>query len=863
MNIARIKQLGCLLVCLGSVALAALPGDLNGDGLLNVPDLVRIQAMVGGIVSPSPEADLNFDGKVDFEDARLLENALRGNPLPVFLARATVGSAGGSLEHGGFRLDVPAGVLSAPGEIVLASINRQTLEDCGVSTSADSAPLALFGLPVADGLELSFRLPATRGGENWSLLLGNYRLPRGAEHPDWHFQLLDQPEDGVSIENGRLVWRPQRMPGQPATRAGAGKAEGFIFNIERNWLGGASYTSNHFRLQPLTSTMTDDEMNRMETLLRDLECAFSAGIDMGFPENRRVEKWGSSARKIKVVIKKPAKAKFYGLIAKEDAESAWCNAPGHWSPPYLELNTGVVTSARRREIVAHEFFHYLQFYYASNTTTLWLDELSATWMEGRVSPDGENYCPKYYINPRAPINGLYRAARLTERIGAGGGITEWLGLGGDTTNFHGYSASAFAYYLSKRHDWKTNFWHTVFSHADYAAGKGMAALQAGASSMSVGGLDILYLVFMRNYLSDGVSDAPAGIKPPFGSQGTNIINIFTGCADQHESDWKRFPQNGKVSNLENAGDLSDGQLEHDFQVQDMGAVTWLLKFPKPRELIKRGMYARVQVDDVCNDLFAVMIEAAKCMGITKIDSVKHDEDKKVRILEFSLAAMEKADRPMSIGLAAVKTNSGAGDSEALHPAKMTVQFLGRIALPTVTTWFGIYGARYMEASSDLEVTSDTPGVLGEYRAGIQPGGAFGTAEIGPRRNVYAQINKAWPQSVRIRSTIVPVDFGELTVTDSLGHDYTLHAVPTENAGVHVLFYTKDKGLPYRVQSFIVPLADLAAEGGYEVNLAPDNPTDHVGVEIRPIYTVLGNFTYMGENLTTSFTVFSPPPPANP
>ena len=134
MNIARIKQLGCLLLCLGSVALAALPGDLNGDGLLNVPDLVRIQAMVDGIVSPSPEADLNFDGKVDAEDVRLLENALKGNPLPVFLARATVQATGEALNMAAFRLHVPQ-ACSAPPEKLSLLPSTPDAGGCGVSTS--------------------------------------------------------------------------------------------------------------------------------------------------------------------------------------------------------------------------------------------------------------------------------------------------------------------------------------------------------------------------------------------------------------------------------------------------------------------------------------------------------------------------------------------------------------------------------------------------------------------------------------------------------------------------------------------------------------------------------------------------------
>ncbi len=846
MSIAKIKQLCGLLFCLSSLLLAALPGDLNNDAMLNVADLVRIQAMIDGSVSPTPEADLNFDGQVNSEDAILLENALKGNPLPVFLARATLGSAGGTFAHAasGFRLDIPAGVLSAPGEIILASTNRQMLEDYGVSTSTNSTPLMLFGLPEVDGLEFSFQLPqTTRGSETYSLVLGNYQLARNAEIPDWHFQLLDQLEDGISIENGKLVWRPQRMPGQPATRAGAGTAEGFIFDIERNWLGGTFYASTHFRLQPLTSTTTDTELNQMQTLLQDLENAFSVGIAMGFPENKRIDNWGDSAKKIKVVIKKPDKARFYGLIgSNEDAESAWCNPPGTWSPPYLELNTGVVTSPNRREIVSHEFFHYLQYYYSNNTTTVWLDEMSATWMEGRVSSQGENYLPTTYKNPRAPINGLYRSSSLFSPNNAG---------------FHGYSLSAFAYYLSKRYDWKANFWHTVFSHADYAAGKGMTPLKAGANSMSILGLDYLYLVFLRNYLSDGVSDAPSG-KMPFGRNSQRSMAIFQNT-DQNESDWKRYPQNGKISKIEKTSDLS-GKLEHEFQIQDMGAATWLFMFPKPEKVIQKGMYARVQIDEVCSDLFAVLFKGPQGIGITKIESVEHDEDKKVRILDFSLAALESSDRLMNIGLVAVNANSSTEDSAELHPAKMTVQFLGLITLPAETTWFNLWQKRILQASADLEVTCDTTGVLGEYSVNIWN---YSPDILSSFRIVTTQLNKPYPQRVRIRSNIVPVDLGEVTGKDNAGGDFTTHAVPTENAKVFVDLRHQGEEDFYASQEFIVPLAVLAAEGGYEVNLAPANSTDEVNITIRPIYTVTGVGSGTGENLNTAVMIFLPPAPPAP
>ncbi|MDD3954571.1 MAG: hypothetical protein PHY82_11725, partial [Lentisphaeria bacterium] len=455
---------------------------------------------------------------------------------------------------------------------------------------------------------------------------------------------------------------------------------------------------------------------------------------------------------------------------------------------------------------------------------------------------GDNYLPTTYKNPRAPINGLYRSSSLFSPNNAG---------------FHGYSLSAFAYYLSKRYDWKAHFWHTVFSHADYAAGKGIAPLKAGANSMSILGLDYLYHVFLRNYLSDGVSDAPSG-KMPFGSNSQRSLTIFQNT-DQNEVDWMRFPQNGKISKIEKTSDLS-GKLEQEFQIQDLGAATWLFTFPKPKEVIKEGMYARVRIDEVCSDLFAVLFKGPEGIGITKIEGVDHDEDKKVRVLDFSLASLENSDRLMNIGLVAVNANSSTGDSPEIHPAKMTVLFLGLITLPPETTWFNLWGERIQQASADLEITCDTTGVLGEYSVDIWNGG---TDILSDFRIVTTQLDKPFPQSIRIRSNIVPVDLGEVHGLDNTGYPFTTHAVPTENAKVFIDFRQPGAEDFYASQEFVVPLADLASEGGYDVNLAPVNPTDEVNITIRPIYTVTGAGSGTGENLNTMVLIFLPPPPPPP
>jgi len=838
-----------------SSLLADIPGDVNFDGQLNIADLVRLQAMINGIVSPSPEADLNFDQQVNSVDALLMEDALKGNPLPVFLAQTSIGSEGGTFEHNesGFKVIVPDGVFSEPTRLVLTAGKTDMLNDYGVSETVSNSPLLLFGLPRAENLEFSFALPADTRSDNatYSLMLGQHVLPRNAAIADWHFQLLNQPADGVSYQNGRLIWKPALMPADTAqTRTGSSNEEAFMFDIVRNWLGGTFYESNHFRLQPLTSTTTNSELNRMESLLLDLENAFQTAITMGFPENKRTEKWGDAATKIKVIIKKPDKAKFYGLIGSdEDAESAWCNPPGYWSPPFLELNTGAVTSPNRREIVSHEFFHYLQYYYSNNTGTLWLDEMTATWMEGKVSSEGANYCPTTYKNPRAPINGLYRFSSLFNENNAG---------------FHGYSISAFAYYLSKRYDWKNDFWHQVFSHADYTAGKGMTPLRASALSMHAGGLDFLYLVFLRNYLSDAVSDGGSSTLSAFGENGRHSVSIFQNT-DQNECDWKRFAENGKISKIEKSSELS-GKIENDFQVQDLGAATWLFTFPKPKEVIHKGMYARVQIDDTCSDLFAVLFKGPDSIGITKIESVEHDEEKEKRILDFSLAALVDSERLMNIGLVAVNANSSTGDSPEIKTAKMTVQFLGLISLPSETTYFDLWGERLLQASADLEIVGiDPSNALGEYSIDTWPGATTSDHHnISSFRIVTAQLNANYPVSLRLRATILPLDLGEVSSTDNLNDEFTTHAVPTGNAVIFVdTRHAGDENF-YSSVRHDISLSDLASPSGFELDLNSANPSDTINVTVRPIYTVTGAGSGTGENLNCYTMIFIPPaPPANP
>ena len=141
----------------------------------------------------------------------------------------------------------------------------------------------------------------------------------------------------------------------------------------------------------------------------------------------------------------------------------------------------------------------------------------------------------------------------------------------------------------------------------------------------------------------------------------------------------------------------------------------------------------------------------------------------------------------------------------------------------------------MAATSDLEVSSDTPGYWGNTRVRYWDDGRGS-------RTVYVQLNKPYPQTIRIRSNTMLEDLGEFTTQLAPIDPTTFHAVPTENAKVIVSAWPPGTyQQPYYNENLVIPLASLAAEGGYEFTLAlppgQGNPSDLLGFQINPIYII--------------------------
>lgn len=66
------------LVNLGPIV--TIPGDANGDGVVDALDITIVEIIIAGFASPTPGADANLDGKVNALDITKTERLIAGLP---------------------------------------------------------------------------------------------------------------------------------------------------------------------------------------------------------------------------------------------------------------------------------------------------------------------------------------------------------------------------------------------------------------------------------------------------------------------------------------------------------------------------------------------------------------------------------------------------------------------------------------------------------------------------------------------------------------------------------------------------------------------------------------------------------------
>jgi hypothetical protein len=410
-------------------------GDVNGDGTVNVADLVRAGLMVKGEISTDVNtADLTGDGQVTADDLPPLRLLVQGKVPDLLLDRQSIPTSGGSVGTEACSLTVPAGAFSETVTLEVSQLDGLVaFESHAVGNSYEIA-----GIPAGGNtsLEVSIQVP-DEAGDNPMLALGELAMSNEGGF-GWHYQLVE-----ATYSNGHLSWQLPAIPAETATRgATRGIWDTYFFRLVV--VGGYTQQADpKFKIvYPLN--LSESALNPVAsalqtayTLLHDTY-GLSAAARTSWPV---------------YVYVKPLSAGTDGLCVS----STW-----GLNSDYMELNLNLLSNTETCRITAgHEYFHLVQAMYKSTPQDLWLDEAASTWFEKKMSLNSASYIPRGYSQkPRELLKGMH--AEPYREYSASLNPRAWITWKTGVAQDRGYGLSVFFEYLSQRPDWNNSFWKTVY-----------------------------------------------------------------------------------------------------------------------------------------------------------------------------------------------------------------------------------------------------------------------------------------------------------------------------------------------------------------------------------------------------------------
>jgi hypothetical protein len=412
-----------------------------------------------------------------------------GGQTPPALATQVIGAAGGELQHGGFRLTVPAGAF--PEDIEL-TLHAGTEDFPDTEGSWATGQYRLEGVPTAIADTLQLDLVVQNPGEGEPLVLvGEFVFPRSLGEIDLAWNPFEAEVHGDTLST--LI--------PPTVSEGKMVVDYELVDLP---LGGTFYYTTtetaHFRIyRPLGMTAPAADLGTY------LEEAYDDFQGMGFSYAKRT-RW--PVRAIVMALKEGR----YG----EAVGSVW-----GYNYTSLRFSTANLSNATRmRRTAGHEFFHFVQDFYdprgdyaraTEGSRHYWLDEATAVWSEERFSDDPD------YVSPIR--NGLI----MEPFEGVHAGVDE-------NAAFHGYGMSAMIKWLVDRDD--PSCVKTMYDHI--LAGEHPARAVELASGASY---ESWFTQFLRAYMSGSIY---GNAEIPFmiaGNYGRWTIN----GPDDTEIEWTRYP----------------------------------------------------------------------------------------------------------------------------------------------------------------------------------------------------------------------------------------------------------------------------------------------------------------------------------
>ncbi len=382
-------------------------GDVNGDGKVDVADLVRCRKMIAGSVPPVVgTADLNDDGTVDEPDAVILADLLldTGAAGYVPVAEATIGSAGGALSNGQFSLAVPAGAFSESTKLKLLLAG----DDRWFGASSPRLMWRIQGLPSTLSGTLTLSGPDQRAATTAAVMiaLGQWIRPLGVNggtlEPVRTFSAVTGTVSGgrwTAQVPAALLYGAGESGGGPIWAAARATNSDWKFDVDTGiFWDSYSFKTPHFKIcwEGMTPAY-------VVSLGQELEEAFNRFQTMGYPF---ADKRNWTNYPVQVWLK----------ALKDEGGEVHSSDNG----AYLELNVNrLVNDELRRSTANHEVFHLVQG--LVNPANSWTEagdqhlslvkEATATWMERFGSATPDSYVPpNYNENQLRAFQGLHYGA---------------------------------------------------------------------------------------------------------------------------------------------------------------------------------------------------------------------------------------------------------------------------------------------------------------------------------------------------------------------------------------------------------------------------------------------------------------------
>ncbi len=671
----RMSRLIVLLVFCGWSAHAALVGDVNGDGAVNVADLVRAQKMASGELAFESSADIDGDSAATQVDVWLIQEAILGRPMPELVDSALIGPAGGVLSHENITVTIPSG---SSGQTQLA------LMRCADDAIDEESPLHEVYMVCGLSTNLAgFSVSYTNCDTDTGLCAGSYMQPHDAGEMQWYWQAF--PETGF-IRSGSQVSRSFSAPGvteqaiahsvkfalltadaPPPVTSLASRALVRAASVPGHRYAGYRHTgwiSDKFEVYTKDwGTITYANLETVCGILYDIYGKIQA---MGFP----LDTAHASIFPLEVYICRGT---------TDDGGFVYNPVLGEW----IELNAALLSNAdEMKATLGHELMHYVLNEYQRGDSFAFasVEDAITTWFEAVAADNPDHRSGNYTCRRAAPLKGLF------EPITRG-----WSGRNWSAQEKHGYGTSAFIdYCFDSHHDWiyelaqKVNGGQTVERALDSLFSEKRGALYD---------LDRTYQEFARDYLLAETNRYSSSVSSDsiFSSDSTTDVSKM----------YKLVSIKTASTNL-----LEEQKVE--LSVRDYGCGVIQFKIFKPDRIFAPNTRLRVTAPAMCNgiDLLMQTRDSAKAVQSEIVTGVygKNDEGEN----EWSCEIPLKQDvQYILLSVLATVANQGQlSDYAEEHDITVTYRFEGDYYMPMQESFIHFTELSTSEAYYDRQIVCD-------------------------------------------------------------------------------------------------------------------------------------------------------------